>query len=209
MIDSTPLRAWTSGRGRGSACWWGFGCEPSHRGVLGRAHTTRYERSLRPCAARFATAQDPQAVESIIYVRTCRLRSSPHLGYQVVDSCATFLYLYAIASTDDIREGRRLGALNRRELLGAGALAIATAACGGSTGSGGSAPSIASSALQKKQIENQLLFYNWAQYHDPKNAKEFSKKYGVAFKESNYTSNEELLTKLQTTKGQKVYDIIV
>jgi len=31
----------------------------------------------------------------------------------------------------------------------------------------------------------------------------------VAFKESNYTSNEELLTKLQTTKGQKVYDIIV
>jgi len=31
----------------------------------------------------------------------------------------------------------------------------------------------------------------------------------VAFKESNYTSNEELLTKLQTTKGQAVYDIIV
>ena len=29
------------------------------------------------------------------------------------------------------------------------------------------------------------------------------------FHESNYTSNEELLTKLQTTKGQKVYDIIV
>src|SRR5437763_13490492 len=60
MIDSTPLRAWTSGCGRGSACWWGFGCEPSHRFVLGRAHTTRYERSLRPCAARFAAAQNTQ-----------------------------------------------------------------------------------------------------------------------------------------------------
>ena len=33
--------------------------EPSHRYVLGRAHThNRYERSLRPCAARFAAAQD-------------------------------------------------------------------------------------------------------------------------------------------------------
>ena len=86
---------------------------------------------------------------------------------------------------------------------------IAAAACGGSTGGGGNAPSVASSSLTKKKIESTLNFYNWAQYHDPKNAKAFSQKYGVAFKESNYASNEELLTKLQTTKGQAVYDIIV
>jgi spermidine/putrescine-binding protein len=110
------------------------------------------------------------------------------------------MYLYAILM------GERI---NRRELLGAGAVAIAAAACGGSTGGGGAAPSTPSSSLTKKKIEKTLNFYNWAQYHDPKNAAEFSKKYGVQFKETNYTSNEELLTKLQTTKGQPVYDIIV
>ena len=111
------------------------------------------------------------------------------------------MYLYAIL----------IGArVNRRELLGAGAVAIAAAACGGSTGGGGGgAPSTPSSALAKKKIEGTLHFYNWAQYHDPGNQKAFVKQTGVNFVESNYTSNEELLTKLQTTKGQKVYDIIV
>jgi spermidine/putrescine transport system substrate-binding protein len=118
------------------------------------------------------------------------------------------MYLYAISDVEPTRAGRHADRLNRRELLGAGAIALAAAACGGSTG-GGSAPSVASSSLTKKKIESTLNFYNWAQYHDPSNAKAFSQKYGVAFKESNYASNEELLTKLQTTKGQPVYDIIV
>jgi len=29
-------------------------CKPSHRGVLSRADSRGYRRSLRPCAARFA-----------------------------------------------------------------------------------------------------------------------------------------------------------
>ena len=99
--------------------------------------------------------------------------------------------------------------VNRRELLGAGVIAVAAAACGGSTGGGGAAPSTPGSSLNKKKIEKTLQFYNWAQYHDPKNTKAFEAQTGVHFVESNYTSNEELLTKLQTTKGQKVYDIIV
>src|SRR6185312_16145288 len=50
-LDDTPLEV-----GR---AWWGCGREPSHRGVLGRAHiSAQYERSLRPCAARFAAAQN-------------------------------------------------------------------------------------------------------------------------------------------------------
>ncbi len=118
------------------------------------------------------------------------------------------MYLYAISDVEPTRAGRYADRINRRELLGAGAIALAAAACGGSTG-GGNAPSVASSSLTKKKIESTLNFYNWAQYHDPSNAKAFSQKYGVAFKESNYASNEELLTKLQTTKGQSVYDIIV
>jgi spermidine/putrescine transport system substrate-binding protein len=119
------------------------------------------------------------------------------------------MYLYAISDVEPTRAGRYAERLNRRELLGAGAIALAAAACGGSTGGGGNAPSVASSSLTKKKIESTLNFYNWAQYHDPSNAKAFSQKYNVAFKESNYASNEELLTKLQTTKGQPVYDIIV
>jgi len=98
--------------------------------------------------------------------------------------------------------------MNRRDLLGLAALGLGAAACGGSTsGGGGSAP--ASTGLAKKQIESTLQFYNWAQYHDPHNSKAFEKKFNVAFHEGNYTSNEELFTKLTTTKGQKVYDIIV
>ena len=118
------------------------------------------------------------------------------------------MYLYAISPAEPTRPDRFSDRLNRRELLGAGAIAIAAAACGGSTG-GGNAPSVASSSLTKKKIEGTLNFFNWAQYHDPKNAKAFSQKFNVAFKETNYASNEELLTKLQTTKGQAVYDIIV
>jgi spermidine/putrescine transport system substrate-binding protein len=96
--------------------------------------------------------------------------------------------------------------LNRRELLGAGAIAMAAAACGGSTSSGGSS---ASSTPTTEAMEHKLQFYNWAQYVNPKNVTDFSKKYHVAWHESNYTSNEQLLTELTTTKGQHVYDIIV
>jgi spermidine/putrescine transport system substrate-binding protein len=102
---------------------------------------------------------------------------------------------------------RRASLMNRRELLGLGAIALGAAACGGSTGGGGS--SAPASNLTGKKIEDTLHFYNWAQYHDPSNAKLFTKQFGVKFDETNYTSNEQLLTQLQTTKGQPVYDIIV
>jgi spermidine/putrescine transport system substrate-binding protein len=95
----------------------------------------------------------------------------------------------------------------RRELLGLGALALGAVACGGSTGGGGS--TAASSSLSNKKIEGTLQFYNWGQYVDPNDVKAYESKLGVSFHETNYTSNEELLTKLTTTRGQKVYDIIV
>ena len=97
--------------------------------------------------------------------------------------------------------------MNRRELLGAGALALA-AACGGSTGGGNAGPA-SSENLSGKQIEGSLQFFNWAQYVNPVNVKAYENKFGVNFHESDFSSNEELLTKLQTTKGQKTYDIIV
>ena len=97
--------------------------------------------------------------------------------------------------------------MNRRELLELGALAVGAAACGGSTGGGGATAS--SQNLSGKKIEGTLKFYNWAQYVNPENTKAYEAKTGVHFDESNFTSNEQLLTKLQTTKGQKTYDIIV
>ena len=103
---------------------------------------------------------------------------------------------------------RTSAGMNRRELLGLGALALGAAACGGSTGGGGGASSSAQ-PLSGKKLESTLKFYNWAQYVNPENTKAYEAKTGVNFEEANFTSNEQLLTKLQTTKGQKTYDIIV
>ena len=98
--------------------------------------------------------------------------------------------------------------MNRRDLRGLGALALGAAACGGSTGGNGGATA-SSQSLSGKKIESTLKFYNWAQYVNPENTKAYEAQTGVKFEESNFTSNEQLLTKLQTTKGQKTYDIIV
>jgi spermidine/putrescine transport system substrate-binding protein len=98
--------------------------------------------------------------------------------------------------------------MNRRELLGLGALALGAAACGGSTGGGGGG-SASSQSLSGDKLESTLKFYNWAQYVNPENTKAYEAETGVNFEEANFTSNEQLLTKLQTTKGQKTYDIIV
>jgi spermidine/putrescine transport system substrate-binding protein len=99
------------------------------------------------------------------------------------------------------------GRLNRREFIGASAVALA-AACGGSTSSGGSsAPSTVASTAK---MESKLNIYNWAQYINPKNITGFSNAFpSVHVTQSNYTSNEQLLAQLTTTKGQHVYDIIV
>jgi spermidine/putrescine transport system substrate-binding protein len=97
--------------------------------------------------------------------------------------------------------------INRREFLGASAVALA-AACGGSTSSGGSAAP--SSVASTAKMESTLHIYNWAEYINPKNISGFQKAFpSVNLTQSNYTSNEQLLAQLSATKGQHVYDIIV
>jgi spermidine/putrescine transport system substrate-binding protein len=93
--------------------------------------------------------------------------------------------------------GTDAGALTRRELLVLGGLAA--------VGLRGAPSALAAAGA----LEGQLNIYNWAQYQDPSNLKAFSKKYGVQTHQTYYTSNEQLLTQLQTTKGQKEWDIIV
>jgi spermidine/putrescine transport system substrate-binding protein len=100
------------------------------------------------------------------------------------------------------------GRVNRREFIGASALALAAAACGGTTSAGGSnTPStIASTA----KMEDKLNIYNWAQYINPKNLNGFKAAFpSLHVSTGFFASNEQLLTQLTTTKGQQVYDIIV
>ena len=98
---------------------------------------------------------------------------------------------------------------SRRGFLGLGALTVLGAACGGKTSSGGNAASSTTGATTTGPLENNLRIYCWAQYIDPGSEKAFATQSGVKVTETNYGSNEELFTKLQTTQGQKVYDIVV
>ena len=87
--------------------------------------------------------------------------------------------------------------LTRREALVLGGLAAV------------GATSVPGALAAAPANEGQLNIYNWAQYQDPANLKAFAKQAGVKVHTTFYTSNEQLLTQLQTTKGQKTYDIIV
>jgi spermidine/putrescine-binding protein len=61
----------------------------------------------------------------------------------------------------------------------------------------------------RDDLEGDLRIYNWAQYQAPENIKAFAKKYGVQVHTTFFSSNEQLFTELQTTKGQKTWDIVV
>jgi spermidine/putrescine transport system substrate-binding protein len=87
--------------------------------------------------------------------------------------------------------------LTRREVLVLGGLAAAGVA------------SVPAARAAGGANEGQLNIYSWAQYQDPGNLKAFAKQAGVKLHTTFYTSNEQLLTQLQTTKGQKTYDIVV
>ena len=104
------------------------------------------------------------------------------------------------------------GRMTRAEALGLGGLALlAAAGCGGKTstggGGGGASSSGAADPLAGKPMESNLVIYNWSQYDDPSTYKSFKTQNHVAIKETYYSSNDELLAKLQA--GGTGYDIIV
>ncbi len=109
--------------------------------------------------------------------------------------------------------GRRL---SRREALGLSGLLMLTAACGStSTSSGGGTPQATgggASSLTGKPLENHLEIFNWSEYDDPSTYKKFmalpaEAKAGLNIHETYYSSNDELLAKLNA--GGTTYDIIV
>jgi len=102
--------------------------------------------------------------------------------------------------------------LSRRSALGIGGLMLLSACGSTSTGDKETGGSTASAdPLAGKPVENHLEIYNWAQYDDPSTYKKFKElpdvaKAGLKINESYYSSNDELLAKLNA--GGTKYDII-
>jgi spermidine/putrescine transport system substrate-binding protein len=108
--------------------------------------------------------------------------------------------------------GRRM---SRREALGLSGMLLLTAACGStstSSSSGGTKSTGSGDSLKGKPVENHLEIFNWSEYDDPSTYKKFMElpaesKAGLKIHETYYSSNDELLAKLNA--GGTTYDIIV
>jgi spermidine/putrescine transport system substrate-binding protein len=100
-------------------------------------------------------------------------------------------------------------ALNRRAFVGAvGAVGAAAflAACGGSTtAEKEDSGDTGSTASKTAAASGTLLYYNWADYVNPKTYPAFTKATSVKVKKDFFKSNEELQAKLQG--GAKGYDL--
>jgi spermidine/putrescine transport system substrate-binding protein len=107
--------------------------------------------------------------------------------------------------------GRRM---SRREALGLSGLLLLTAACGStstSSGDGGTKATGSGDSLKGKPVEDHLEIFNWSEYDDPSTYKKFMQlpaeaKAGTKIHETYYSSNDELLAKLNA--GGTTYDII-
>ncbi|HET8663267.1 MAG TPA: spermidine/putrescine ABC transporter substrate-binding protein [Nocardioides sp.] len=103
--------------------------------------------------------------------------------------------------------------VSRRSALGIGGLMLLGACGSTSTGNEGTGTSTASSdALAGKPLEDHLEIFNWSQYDDPSTYKKFQalpdvSKAGLKIHETYYSSNDELLAKLNA--GGATFDIIV
>ena len=102
--------------------------------------------------------------------------------------------------------------MSRRSALGLGGLML-LAACGStSTGTGATGGATASSdPLSGKPLEDHLEIFNWSEYDDPSTYKKFlalpaEAQAGMKYHETYYSSNDELLAKLNA--GGTTYDII-
>jgi len=82
-------------------------------------------------------------------------------------------------------------------------------ACSSDDGGGTTATTSGGSGGPPPQLEDQLLFYHWAEYDDPKLFKKFTEELGPTTKIDVYASNEEAIAKLTAAAGSSGYDIVV
>jgi spermidine/putrescine transport system substrate-binding protein len=96
------------------------------------------------------------------------------------------------------------GKMSRRDILRAsGGLAIGAALAGCGVGGGGSDGD--SGREIEPRIDGDLVYFNWAQYLDPKLIKRFEREHGITVRESNFDSMEGMMAKLRS--GNR-YDLI-
>ena len=101
--------------------------------------------------------------------------------------------------------------ISRRNFLALGAgMGLVLIGCGdddvdspaaNDTSSGGTAAPVKASGT--------VALYTWGEYHDPDLVKEASDEIGVTMNVQYYASNEELIAKLEATKGNSGFDLIV
>jgi spermidine/putrescine-binding protein len=90
--------------------------------------------------------------------------------------------------------------LSRRAAISAGLGGVASlylAACGGSSGGGAAGSATPAADLAKKELEDSVLLYNWAEYDDPGIFDRFTKAVGPKADMEFYGSTDELNTKLR------------
>jgi spermidine/putrescine transport system substrate-binding protein len=98
--------------------------------------------------------------------------------------------------------GRRISRRDALKIGGGVALSASLAACGVGSSSNSSADT---AKLIEPKIDGDLVYFNWAQYLDPKLIKGFEKKYGVTVRQSNFDSMAGMMAKLRS--GNR-YDLI-
>jgi spermidine/putrescine transport system substrate-binding protein len=104
--------------------------------------------------------------------------------------------------------------VSRRLFMQGGAVALFSgsvllAACGSDSDTGGTPSPTAGGGGVPTELEDQLNFYHWAAYDDPKIFKQFTEQYGPTTKIDIYASNEEMIQKLNAAQGTSGYDIVV
>jgi spermidine/putrescine transport system substrate-binding protein len=108
--------------------------------------------------------------------------------------------------------------INRRGFLYASGLTAGAAFLAACTGGASSAPSAGASAapsaggasaapVPSPELEEDLFTYNWSEYVNPDNIKEFEARTGVKYSEDIFANNEELIAKLAAAGGNPGYDI--
>ena len=104
--------------------------------------------------------------------------------------------------------------VSRRLFIQGGAVALFSgsvllAACGGDSDTNPSAGGAPTGSTGTGEVEDQLNFYHWAEYDDPKIFKQFSDEFGATTKIDIYASNEEAIAKLAAASGTSGYDLVI
>jgi spermidine/putrescine transport system substrate-binding protein len=104
--------------------------------------------------------------------------------------------------------------ISRRAFMGGSVVAafsggVLLAACSNDSATSASTSSGGSAGTASPVLEDQLNFYHWAQYDDPKLFKRFTEELGPTTQIDTYASNEEAIAKLAAAAGTSGYDIVV